>query len=358
MVMDGFAVGLRDLDFDHTFVRVRAECGKIQHRWIRIGMPRISRHLEKCAFYLFRLNPDYVFGLSPETDKIVGPGATGFFVARPSETLFGLYHVYAVSNRHAINPNSIIRINRKAGGIRSIEFDPADWIFSDKDDLAIVDVTVHLEISMKTTIYWHDDISWVEEKDFLTPDFISANDVGIGDQTIMVGLFADHGGGALNLPVGRFGTLASMPCTSAPVSLFDKDPFARPAYLNDTHSRTGFSGSPVWVWRTPNDDMNSFESNGFWVERRSTRSAFLRLVGVHRGQFREKTRILASESARVIKSGDDIEIASAMTVVIPTWEISKTIDNDNLKMQRDTRDKRDDRTIMSEQVSKIFRTRE
>lgn len=72
---------------------------------------------------------------------MVGPGETGFFVARHSESLDNIFHVYAVSNRHTVNNTPCIRINKNENETRLLEFDPSEWVWSDTDDLAAVDVT-------------------------------------------------------------------------------------------------------------------------------------------------------------------------------------------------------------------------
>ena len=61
----------------------------------------------------------------------------------------------------------------------------------------------------------------------------------------MVGRFVDHDGGPTNLPAARFGNISIGP--SKIRSELGK-------YVDticlDTNSRTGFSGSPVYVYRT------------------------------------------------------------------------------------------------------------
>ena len=42
-------------------------------------MPRIAENLDRCVFFLF--------GHSPKTGQLIGPGATGFFVGKSSESL-------------------------------------------------------------------------------------------------------------------------------------------------------------------------------------------------------------------------------------------------------------------------------
>jgi hypothetical protein len=298
--MDTYGVEFHDLEFDYGFRMVKTRDGKCSRRWVPIGMPRIPHHFERCTFFLY--------GYHPKTGVLSGPGATGFFVAMRSESLRRLHHIYAVSNRHTVIDFSCIRINRKGSGTRLIELDPSEWISSDTDDLAAVDVTDLLVFNHQRFSFL-DNITWIRHDNFITDEINFLFNIGIGDETVMMGLFADHDGGTQNVPVGRFGLLSAMPNKSAPVRLWRDDPFVRPAYLNDTRSRAGFSGSPVWVWRSPYGDMNQVEIYGRDVPFRRT-EGFLFLAGVHRGQFREQTVIGSlKEEARPLQSGDEIEIA-------------------------------------------------
>ncbi len=309
-------------------------------QWVAVGMARIAREIERCVFFLF--------GQNPQTGALVGPGATGFFVARQSDVLDRTFHVYAVSNRHAVQKYYSIRINKSQDETRMIELDPAEWIWSDTDDLAAVDVTDFLSFDCETYAFI-DDITWVDESSFVTHAKIFYRDIGIGDQTVMLGLFADHSGGQKNLPVGRFGLIAAMPDDAMPVRLGLDDTIERPAFLNDMRSRSGFSGSPVWIWRTPYDDMNQVGFNGR-AQMFHPMNAFLALAGVHRGQFREQTTLRLVEE-RALRTGDDIEIASAMTIVIPAWEITTLLDKETFKRQRTERDGRPERIKLSQALS-------
>jgi hypothetical protein len=131
----------------------------------------------------------------------------------------------------------------------------------------------------------------------------------IGEDGFMLGLFADVPGKTRNLIAARFRNAFSYDDT--PV----KQPNAnlRPAHIFDTRSRPGFSGSPVFIYRTPAGDLRSATERGrdkIW--RRSTtrqqhgrgqrpfgnndfdvmedfeteENAFLMLLGLHAGARR------------------------------------------------------------------------
>jgi hypothetical protein len=319
-------------------------------------MPRIVPDFERCVFFLFGKHPQ-------QTNNPIGPGGTGFFVSQHSQDAPLTWHIYGVSNQHAIKEFSSIRVNIAGDKVEYWDLEPTDWEWSKTDDLAVIDVTDRFNFSEETG-YYGTELRWIDESNFVFDWFINGYNVGIGDQTVMLGLFADHIGGKVNIPVGRFGNVAATPNANIPISLGPTDTLARPAWLNDTHSRDGFSGSPVWVWRSKYDDLSAFRelSQSFWPE--APRQSFLGLLGCHRGQFLEQVRVWATEDKgglekrAVLRSGDDVEIASSMTVVVPAWEISKLLDSERLTAQRSERDKRPDRLRYSEAAQKTIRAQE
>lgn len=308
-------------------------------------MPRIAKNLEACVFFLY--------GHNPMTGEIVGPGGTGFFVATCSKVLDNIFHVYAVSNRHVVQNSACIRVNRFGSGTELHEFDPSEWVWSEADDLAAIDVTDLIPYNP-----WSDDgalaNSAVHDYQLINQARAWSKDVGIGDQTVMLGLFADYTVPDRNVPVARFGFIAAVPDEKVPVSLWKGDLLARPAYLNDMRSRSGFSGSPVWVWRTPYDDMNEVGVNGL-AQRFNPRNTLFGLLGIHRGQFRERTAVNFVEADRPLVSGDLIEVASAMTVVVPAWEIETLLQNERFQEQRSARDALPARIALSAAITEELR---
>ena len=348
-------ISYRDLEFAHAFRWCQEPDGRTALRWVPVGMPRLARDLERCVFF--------AFGRHFQKEEYVGPYGSGFFVAKQSETAPMTFHVYGVSNRHVVSQYPCIRVN-KGAGVEFWDFEPTDWLWSETDDLAIVDVTDNLPFSEENA-YYGTEIRFVMERDFVSEKFKRDYNIGIGDQTMMLGLLSNHAECNVNMPVGRFGNIAAVPSELAPIKLGSADAFRRPAWLNDTHSRGGFSGSPVWVWRSKFDDLSAFSEIGlqssWYVE--VPRQSFLGLLGCHRGQFREQTTIYSKEVdfveiGKELRTGDSIELASSMTVVIPAWEISTLLDSPKMKVQRAQRDMRPERKRYSEAVLQILRSQE
>jgi len=299
-------------------------------------MPRIHPQLQDCVFFLYRR--------SPKTGAIEGPFGTGFFISRSPLAFPGLNHLYAVTNWHvAIDSGaSIMRVNCKNDTTRLLEYDPMDWHFDRGDDLAIVDVHDDLR---KT-----DNISYINERQFLAGDFWTRAGITIGEDTFMIGLFANHHGGNWNTPCARFGNISMLASKFAPVAM--ETGTKQPCHLVDTHSRGGFSGSPVFAYRTNGTDLTKLNDLDQFGLPRPT-NVLLGLLGIHCGQFWEdiqfRKSMTSTEAARAaIFEGDKLKVPSSMTIVMPAWRISTLLDTapfDATRKQREAiwRASRDDR---------------
>jgi len=323
-----YCVQFQDLNFERRLVEYSRPDGSFCSKWVPVGMPRIDPQWVKTVFYLFRRNPE-----SGEIDK--DPSGTGFFVLRSSTELAGYSHWYAVSNWHVTHDlgASIIRINALHGNHRFIEFDPIEWLFErDGDDLSIIDVTENLQGSLAE--------AWVvDERNFISKERYDDLMIDIGEDTIMVGLFSAHHGGERNIPSARFGNISMMPSDKALVK--QPNHVQRPSYLVDTRSRGGYSGSPVFVYRTPDADIR----RGIRPLPLTQQNVLFALLGVHCGQFWEPVKVRKApkraEAVGVpILEGDDLRIEGGMTIVIPAWEISSLLDREELEMKRKDRDKK------------------
>jgi hypothetical protein len=126
------------------------------------------------------------------------------------------------------------------------------------------------------------------------------------------------------------------------------------SYVVDMHSRTGFSGSPVYVYRTFGNDLTSLWGDSFEeIEINNPQSdnnfrkitarhgrirtnKLFRLLGIHYAQFPEKwpwSEQEATAEARrdlAAKTGY-VEGMSGMTCVIPAWDIMEVLEMPVLK---------------------------
>jgi hypothetical protein len=308
-------------------------------RWKTVGvgpqaagrnpMPKLLPTIAESVFFLF--------GRDPETNEIRGPRGTGFLVARESKRLPGELHYYGVTNWHvACRGASIVRLNTIDGRSRLIEFDPADWQFIPGHDIAAVDLDYLLDPT-------RDQIKHNNEDGFVTADGIKKLEIGPGEDTFMSGLFVSHGSADRNVPAMRFGNLSMLASDDAPVELATGA--SLPCHLVDMRSRTGFSGSPVFVYRSLDSDLSKWNDGGLVLDMMSP--TFLSLLGIHCGQFWDTMEVRKSKPTRnkraervgdPISEGDKLEIQSSMTIVLPAWRITELLDLEVFEIARQKRD--------------------
>jgi len=200
------------------------EGGATYTRPVSYGMPKIDPAILDSAFFLYE-NVD-------DARRGAAFGGTGFLVSypmpiknRPEKPVA----IYGVTNWHVVCQDgfSIIRLNKKDGTHRTIETDPSDWHFIEGgNDVAVIHIPINQD----------------EDQFCLIPIalFLSQDDerIGVGDDVFMIGRFIDYDGVERNAPSARFGNISMMP---QPVQ-------GKESYCVDMHSRSGFSGSPVFVY--------------------------------------------------------------------------------------------------------------
>ncbi|XSG81070.1 MAG: trypsin-like peptidase domain-containing protein [Methyloligella sp. ZOD6] len=297
-------------------------------------MPAIPKNIIESVFYLYSTANDASEGLNP-----VG---TGFVVEVQNE--FGLpRHHYAVTNWHvACQCGSVIRLPSGTGDPSVIDLGPDQWEFiPGKYDIAVTPLNL--------TEQQEQAISSVSTGAFVrSPE---TNPFVVGDDVFMLGLFVDHAGVSKNVPSARFGNISMLPDRAAPV----KQPtgFKGESYVVDMHSRTGYSGSPVFAYRTFAGDLRGrswgypFDIIIFNREHVGEPEKTLQeggricvtppfnLLGIHWGQFPEQWKVeRGNAKSNRVPVADYVQGMSGMSVVIPSWCILEVLDLPKLKNQR------------------------
>ena len=352
-----------DLNFSRVAVPFRSTCGVSQARWVKVGMPQIPKHIIDNVFYLYKSVDDAREGKDPT--------GTGFVIAYPEKEVFGIssdprYVFYAITNWHVACDAgaSVIRLNTKDGGTDILEFDPADWHFlPGKDDIAALQISLDGNIHSVYAVTIGEFV-----KDPSQEGHHEYGNVypGVGEDVFMLGLFVDHAGRGVNLPSARFGNISMLPDKRAPL----KQPtgFDGQSFVIDMHSRTGFSGSPVYLYRTFGSDLTQRHGlridgieidfdhitvsdrylggrrGGGHIKGRGGRidySPTLRLLGIHWGQFTEDVPLSAqkmkeSEEAACGSNGQFVRGLSGMTCVVPAWRILRLLNSEPLKTLRES----------------------
>ncbi len=271
---------LRDIRFKQAPVLGYGSRGTPYFRWVPYGMPQLGQ---------YKPVMDTVFFLYPtEEDARSGTeyGGTGFLVAVPSKRWPDeYYHVHGVTNWHVIAGKtcaSVIRINRRDSGVpETFPFDPSEWTFK---GFGWHDIAISPPLRLDPNVH---KAGAVGLDTFLTRESEVATDINAADDVFMIGRFVDYDGVETNVPSFRFGNISIM---DAKVKQKETN-FSGRSIVVDMHSRTGYSGSPVFVYRTPGsvfapnvDLMMSWH--------------FIRLVGILWGVFPEIWEIRESASTR------------------------------------------------------------
>jgi len=129
-----------------------------------------------------------------------------------------------------------IRVNTKAGAAIWFDSDSSDWKFHPTDpsvDVAMLRCGIHNDL----------DHFAVPTLVCATPKVFTENEVGLGDEVFIVGLFRHHHGENRNIPIVRVGNLAALneeKVQTKEFGLID-------AYLVEARSIGGLSGSPVFL---------------------------------------------------------------------------------------------------------------
>lgn len=362
-------ISFQDANFEHHFAWVKSEIERTHRRWVPFGMPRLSPAFSHMVFFLY--------GRNPNSGKIEGPCGTGVLIGTAGSGKRGmlpyLRHVYAVTCWHVAHDAgaSIIRINTRDGKSRYIPFEPHEWQFNPMgDDIAAIDVTDKLDAA--------DIFAILPTQLCSTQDFLKEYEFGVGEDGFMLGLFADQAGKEQNLVAARFGNVSLLASDDNPIEQPNHN--ERPTHIFDMHSRPGFSGSPVFVYRTPAGDIRDitygprekpislitslssiksltqyYDPHALLTADDIRKNTFIRLLGIHVGEYHDLVEVKKVSTAaqsrgkqiktqkQTIKEGDKLEIPNSMALVVPAWEIGKLLGLQTFEDQRRARDMRDEK---------------
>ena len=189
----------------------------------------------KCVAFLYPAVP-------AKRAPSVKPEGTVFFVHISNmdpEPRGEHYWLYAVTARHVItgmrragHSAVDIRLNRLGGDTVSVRLALSEWRLHPETEVAVAPMVLPEGT---------DHMAWPVRM-CVTDDILRVNSAGPGDEVCVSGLFANRPGVARNIPIVRTGTIAAMP--GEPIATTDG---TFPAYLIETRSTPGMSGSPVFL---------------------------------------------------------------------------------------------------------------
>jgi len=281
-------------------------------------VPRIADQYIDVAVYIY-------FSVEAAEDGS-SIGGTGFIVDKTFETNKDLHYLYVVTNKHVIEKSDpVIRINRKNDKPTRED----QWVLHPSgDDIAVF----HLDVEQWKQL----QITTLPFERFATPKLVVDEDIGIGDDTVMVGRFISHDGKQQNTPSVRFGNIAMMPREP----IIRKDKFPQESFLVEQRSISGYSGSAVLIYSPC--AMNDMSLRRRGIDRPKDLDLFkstqeqLRALDNHtspKGPYLLgidwchlcDTTIVKDKDGADLPYGYKVSQNTGMAGVIPAWKIAEVL---------------------------------
>jgi hypothetical protein len=188
-------------------------------------------------------------GSGAESDQVTW-FATGFFVLVETPGPTDPNFPYLVTVKHVADQlekrDWCVRINRRDGDAVLVTIRNEQWwrhpTEAQSVDCAVLPFEWRDEFNLEATA--------VPRSMFVTKDVIENNGIGEGDEVFVVGLFTRLAGTERNIPIVRTGNIAMMPREQLPMATIGDYAGPIDAYLIETRSMGGISGSPVFVRET------------------------------------------------------------------------------------------------------------
>ena len=204
------------------------------------------------------------------------------------------YVPYMVTCRHVAWGSPVIRLNRKDGNPPDIvDLDIDDWIAHPQGfDVAATCMLGRFDHAIHS-------IKYLKVEKLFSREHAAHWKIGIGDEVIMIGRLVNYQGRRDNEASVRFGRISKPPgLIYNPGTCKDQESWAV-----EMHSRTGFSGSPVSVWR----NLFTILDDDLIVDK--SRRQFFGLLGINWGYIKDE-------------DGEN----TWLNGVVPSWQIIETLE--------------------------------
>jgi hypothetical protein len=262
---------------------------------------------------LFLNSSVYLYPTEEQARDGRGSGGTGFITTITGKPpLSQSFHAYIVTAKHVLSDlgEIFIRVNRRPWLGKPVIFrtKEREWVPHRDADVAVVQVAlnpVELHIAHVTEELYvtREMMAWPDDDDY-DPDKL-----GIGDDCYFFGRFMGHPGIEKNLPMLRFGNLAMMP--REPV-------YGEEAFLVEFKSMPGFSGSPVFIYRTGTID--------FWNTYKPAEPNELRFLGVDFCHLPEIAEVgTLNDEGKFVGKKVWVKHSAGIMGVVPAWKLRELL---------------------------------
>ena len=238
---------------------------------------------------------------------------SAFFIGKDTGTETAM-DVFLVTARHVIDgirklgiDKVFVRANTTSGTSLWAECESTAWLFHPTD--SSVDIAL-----LKTGVPDGWDHFVIPFSMFATPEKMASNEVALGDEVFIVGLFRHHHGNQKNIPIVRVGNLAALAeekVSTSGLGMID-------AYLIEARSIGGLSGSPVFL----NLGVVRYVQNSV---KHSTGGPIQLLLGIVHGHFDVKTSEVDDVQADA-GAGLSVErVNTGIAIVVPIEKVIEAI---------------------------------
>jgi hypothetical protein len=233
--------------------------------------------------------------------------ATAFFISVPIDDKASA--PYLVTARHVIDESRghgtlFAKINLTTGGIRYAPVSQDTWFCHDVTDVAVIPFPMGKE----------DRFRCISSNLFVDENYVQFSGIHPGDEVFFVGLFTPYSGEIQAEPIARFGHI-SLGLKRIPIKPNSASkPIKTNAYLVETKSWGGESGSPVFHCKWP------------YSPRVPISIIDPRLLGLLHGHYEIPTKSSTSSASFDLNSG--------IGVVIPAQAIHELLMDQGLVAQR------------------------
>ena len=277
------------------------------------SLMRIPDDLQKCvAFVQYKdASGDLKFG------------GTAFFVCLPMSDIPGGIYSYAVTAHHVIHnirklttdSRVYLRLNFRNAKAQPVSTPIHRWYTHPTDDS--VDIAV---VPFAMNVAW-DHLPYPVAS-FADEACISKKGVGMGDEVFLMGLFVHHRATERNTPIVRIGNIAAMP--EEPIRTYGKYFDEMEAYLIETRSIAGLSGSPVFV------NLQGARNVGKGTVITVTGGTYggFHLLGLVHGHW-------GQEAPDINPTTKDVKLHTGISIVVPAKKIIEVINHPELIIMRE-----------------------
>jgi hypothetical protein len=308
-------------------------------------VPRIEDRLLKAVIYLYE---------SEDAANSGAPGGSGFLVGEPCAIPEAVF-VFAVTNAHVAKPCPVIRT---AGPPDKRVFvrKESDWKRHPEGDDVVV---TPIGFAPKDARDFY--LDYVPRDWFVTPEnfALASHDVkdaetrgaplvlpelghkwdyqplgwpfGPGEEVVMLGRFLGYDGTDENKPAARFGNLAMGP----PVPIDHPWGFSQESFLVECRSVSGYSGSPIFIYRV----QSTIGSGLVAIGADRGKESLPRFLGIDWGNLDRTGKNEYAIDWAEADAAESYPRRSGMLAAVPAWRLAGLLDS---KEPQDMKKKEED----------------